>query len=36
LGLAEELDISLTNLDRALWARSWEINFNDLIEGMEV
>jgi hypothetical protein len=28
--------ISLRDLDRALWARSWENDLNHLIEGMEV
>lgn len=33
--LAQKEDISLRDLDRALWARSWEDDLHDLIEGTE-
>ena len=35
IGLAEKVGISLRDLDRALWARSWEDDLKDLIETME-
>lgn len=35
LDLAQKQGISLRVLDRALWARNWEDDLKDLIEGME-
>ena len=35
IALAEKEGLSLRDLDRVLWARSWEDDLRDLIEGME-